>query len=89
MFSHFSVGGSGSGSVQVSEVSQRDMCVFLSPCENQVSVAAPSSSYHQETKGKAKPIHCKCPEQNMWKMKQVLETEMCGKKKIQHLTKQP
>lgn len=85
-FSHFSVGVVDPVS-SILEVSQQVVCVFLSPHEwLEIVVLMKTKSMWQphipltikryKTKRKTKPNNCKCPEQNIWKIKQVLSTEM-------------
>lgn len=75
MFSRFSVGGVDPVS-SILKRSQKVVGVSLSPLngteEDKVCMAAPYSSYRQNKKRKTKPNNCKCPEQNIWKIKQVL-----------------
>ena len=95
MFSRFSVGGVDPVS-SILKRSQKVVGVSLSPRESlslvvlmrTVCMAAPYSSYRQNKKRKTKPNNCKCPEQNIWKIKQVLWTETLKKKKNTALNKQ-
>lgn len=86
MFSHFRVGVSS-----IREGSQKVVCVFLSPHEwlsvavqrrtkltGQPHIPLTIKGYKTTTK----PYNCTCPEQNIWKIKQVLGTETLTK--IQH-----